>query len=338
MKTTASQYLRLGIFVISGLLILILAIFFIGNKQHLFGDTLTVSSVFKNVNGLQQGNNVRFAGVNVGTVKEITIVNDTSIAVNMILDANQAKMIRKTAVATINSDGLVGSMVINIIPGNDRESPASSQSIKEGDTIETISQVATADMLSTLNQTNENAATLSANLVEITNSLKNGEGIAGALLKDQTMAEELKQTMTNLKKVSVSTGHSIGKLNSILEKINLDDSFAGTLLNDSITAQKFITSLDNLDSSTVHINQATRNFREFSSEVNTGKGVINFMLTDTSFVNHLDGSLENIENASSKFNENMEALKHNILFRGYFRKLERQERREKARQERENQN
>lgn len=338
MKTTTSQYLRLGIFVISGLAILILAIFFIGNKQHLFGNTLTISSVFKNVNGLQQGNNVRFAGVNVGTVKEITIVNDTSIAVNMLLDANQARIIKKTAVATINSDGLVGSMVINIIPGNNRNSHSSPEPVKDGDTIKTISQVATADMLSTLNQTNENAAVLSANLVEITNALKNGEGIAGALLKDETMASELKVTVANLEQTSASARHSINRLNSILEKINLDDSFAGTLLNDTVTAQKFVSSLDNLDSSSANINLATRDFREFSSEVKTGKGVINFMLTDTSFVNHLDGSLENIEKASSRLNENMEALKHNILFRGYFRKLERQERREKAREERENKN
>lgn len=335
MKTTASQYLRLGIFVISGLVILILAIFFIGNKQHLFGDTLTISSVFKNVNGLQQGNNVRFAGVNVGTVKQITIVNDTSIAVDMILDVKQAKIIKKTAVATINSDGLVGSMIINIIPRNKRNSSSSPEPVKDGDTIKTISQIATADMLSTLNQTNENAAILSANLVEITNSLKNGEGIAGALLKDETMAAELKETLANLQQTSASAKHSINRLNSILSKINLDESFAGTLLNDTVSAQKFITSLENLDSSTVQINQATRNFREFSSEVKTGKGVINFMLTDTSFVNHLDGSLQNIEEASSKFNENMEALKHNILFRGYFRKLERQQRREEARKEQE---
>lgn len=324
MKNQSTKFLRLGIFVVTGLIIFTLAVFFIGNRQNLFGDNLTVTSVFKNVNGLQAGNNVRFAGLDVGTVKEIVMINDTSIAVNMFLDMKIATKIYKNALATINSDGLVGSMVVNIIPG---EGPKTLQ-LANGDTIESISQVATADMLSTLNQTNENAAMLTSDLLKITNSINQGEGVIGALLKDDEMAEDLKHSITNLRKTTNSAITSINRLNSLMSQVNLDESLAGLLVNDSLAAQKFEQTLANLDSTSVEINRISRDISAFSSEIKTGKGVINFMLTDTSFVNHLDSTMQNIEQASEKFDENMEALKHNFFFRGYFRRLERQKARE----------
>lgn len=324
MKTQSSKHLRLGIFVISGLIIFTLAIFFIGNRQHLFGESLKVTSVFKNVNGLQVGNNVRFAGLDVGTVKQIVLVNDTSIAVNMYLDIKTAKQMRKNAMATINSDGLVGSMVVNIIPG---DGPGNGV-LQQGDTLESISQVATADMLSTLNRTNENAAMLTSDLLKITNSINNGEGVAGALIKDNEMAEDLKHSISNLRQTTRSAITSVNRLNNLLSQVNFDESLAGLMLNDSLSAQKFASTLSNLDSSAVEINKITNDISAFSSEIKTGKGVINFMLTDTSFVNHLDSSLQNIEEATHKFDQNMEALKHNFFFRGYFRRLERQKARE----------
>ena len=324
MKNQSSKYVRLGIFVIAGIIVFTLAVFFVGNRQHLFGENLSVSSVFKNVNGLQAGNNVRFAGLDAGTVKEIVMLNDTSITVNMLLDMKIAEKIHKNALATINSDGLVGSMVVNIIPGEGVRGAV----LEHGDTLESISQIATADMLSTLNRTNENAAMLTSDLLKITKSINEGDGMMGALLNDEEMTTDLKHSIANLRQTTRSAISSVNRLNSLLSQVNFDESLAGLMLNDSVTAQKFEATLSNLDSSSAELNKITNDISAFSSEIKTGKGVINFMLTDTSFVNHLDSSLENIEEASEKFNENMEALKHNFFFRGYFRKLERQKAKE----------
>lgn len=326
MKNSTSQSIRLGIFVITGLTLLVLGIYFIGNQQHLFSDTFRVISVFKNVNGLQPGNNVRFAGLNIGTVKQINIVNDTSIAVEMVLNKESIKILNNNSQATINSDGLVGSMVVNILPGNDIITEK--VGLKNGDTIKSISQVATADMLTTLNRTNENAALLTSDLLKITNSINRGEGVAGSLIKDEKMATELKSSIENLKVTSATAVNSINKLNSILSEINMDESLAGMLLNDSINAKKLSASITNLDSSAVNLNQITKNIKDFSSEIKNGKGMVNLILTDTAFANSMDASLQNIEEASEKLNENMEALKHNFFFRGYYKKQERQARKE----------
>ena len=326
MRKSASQNFQLGIFVVVGLALFVTAIYMMGNRQNMFGNNIKIVSVFKNVNGLQSGNNVRFAGVNVGTVRGITIASDTAIYVDMFIHEKNARLIRNNALAAISSDGLVGSMIVNLIPGDD----ALGAFIQDGDTIFSISKIATADMLTTLNTTNENAALLTQDLLKITNAINKGEGLLGALIKDQSMVDDIKQTLVNLKETSRETTKAMHEINAIIAQVDMDHSLAGKLLNDTITANKLTTLLDNLNTSAEEIETLTKNLNAFTEEVRTAEGPLHFMLNDSIFVENLDSTMRNVEEASEKFNENMEALKHNFLFRGYFRKLERQ----KAKEER----
>lgn len=326
MKSNSGQNLKLGILIVAGLTIFTLGVYFIGNKQNLFGDSIMLSSVFKNVNGLQLGNNVRYSGVNVGTVKDIKFLNDTAICVDMLIDRESGNLIKHSSLATINSDGLVGSMVLNILPNSE----VSSRTIKEGDTLESLSQVATADMLNTLNQTNENAALLTADLLKITNSINAGEGVLGDLLKNETLAQNIQESAANLNETTNSAREGLNKLNRILNAVDYENSVAGLLLSDSTAQKSFSSIIEDLKTTSSQIKEISADLGEFSNSLNSEKGALNYVVKDTSFVNHLDESMQNIEEATFRFNQNMEALKHNILFRGYFRKLERQ----KARQER----
>ena len=74
---------RLGIFIIGGVALFLLAIFIIGKQQNLFNPVFKISASFRNVSGLQVGNNVRFTGINVGTVDNIEIVNDSTVLVEI---------------------------------------------------------------------------------------------------------------------------------------------------------------------------------------------------------------------------------------------------------------
>jgi phospholipid/cholesterol/gamma-HCH transport system substrate-binding protein len=319
MKNRIAQNLKLGIFVITGVVIFVLAVYFIGTKQNLFGNNTEISSVFKNVGGLQNGNNVRYAGVNVGTVKDITIINDTSIVVDMLISEKAVNLIKRDSKATINSDGLVGSMVVNLIPGEKNDA----KGVKAGDTIESISKIATADMLTTLNTTNENAALLTADLLKITNAINDGKGTLGTLLKDEDMATDIKQSIANLKLTTQRASSTLNRFNSLLSDVNIDNSVAGVLLKDTVAAQKLTSVFASLEQSANDIDSMTANLKSFSEEIRTGDGVLNFVLNDTSFVKRLESTIRNAEAASKKMDENMEALQHNFLFRGYFRRLER---------------
>lgn len=324
----ASQNLRLGIFVFAGLFLFILAVYLLGNRQNMFGNNVKISSVFKNVNGLQMGNNVRFAGVNVGTVRGITILSDTAICVDMFISEKTAHLIKKNALATISSDGLVGSMIVNIIP-NDMPFD---QSIETGDTISSISKIATADMLTTLNTTNENAALLTQDLLRITNTINKGEGLLGALIKDEEMVNDVKQSLSNLKATTAEAKTTMHRLNQMISSINFDESVAAMLLNDKESAQQLATVFDNLEVSAKQIEALTKNLNDYSESIRQSDGLLNYAIYDTTVVRSLDATLKNVEEASDRLNVNMEAMRHNFLLRGYFRKLERQEAREQRRQ------
>lgn len=323
MKKSDSQKIRLGLFIIISTFLLISMLYFIGNRQNLFGKTFKISAVFNNVNGLILGNNVRYSGINVGTVKDIIMINDTTICVDMIVDDKFLKHIKKNALAAIGSDGLVGSMVINIMP-----SKGTSLGIIPGDTIKSFSKISTNDMLSTLNTTNENAAILTSDLLKITSAINRGEGTLGLLIKDKEMASNLKSTTYNLKEASEKVTKTIDNLKNIIAAINYDESFAAVLLSDSIAASQLKSIITNLEKTSLEIDSVISNINDVVVAAKSGDGTINYMLNDTILVENIDTTIKNLKVGSELLNENLEALKHNFLTRGYFKKLEKQQAKE----------
>lgn len=328
MKKSNIQKFNLGLLIVVSTIILIIALYFIGNRQNLFGKTFRISAVFNNVNGLILGNNVRYSGINVGTVKNITMINDTTICVDMIIEEKILKHLKKNAVATIGSDGLVGSMIINILPDKEKSAP-----LMPGDTIRSFSKISTNDMLTTLNTTNENAAILMSDLLEITTAINDGEGMLGLLIKDPEMASNVKNTIYNLKNASASATTTLQELQSIVSKINYDESLASVFLSDTISAQQIKNTIENLNRSSKGIDSVLTNLNDAISEIKNGKGTLDYMVNDTLLVKNIEETMNNIKNGSVKLNENLEALKHNFLFRGYFKKLERQKRKEEKKLE-----
>jgi len=317
MKITSSQKLKLGMFVIITAMLLIVSLYFIGKKQNLFGDTFKITAVFNSVNGLKLGNNVRYAGINVGTVKEIMMVDDSTICVDMVIEEKIRKHMRENAYAIIGSDGLVGSMVVNVFPGDGK-----GQILKEGDTIMSVKKKSTSDMMSTLNTTNENVAELSKELLKITRSINEGKGTLGLLINDEAMGSDLKETMGNVKTASQDASKVINELKGVVNAVNNEDNLLNVLLKDSIAAQQFRSIMTNLEQSSADIMIAITNLNEVIETVKDGEGAINYLVTDTILVQNIDETVKNIKEGSVLLNENLEALQHNTFFKGYFKKQE----------------
>lgn len=324
MEKTDTQKIRLGLFVIIGLTFFVLAIYFIGNKQQMFGKTEHLKAVFNNVGGLQLGNNVRFSGINVGTVRGIEIVNDSTISVNMQIDKAIFPHIKKDAVATIGSDGLVGSVIINIIPGKGNMPP-----VRPGDAIQSQNRVRTDDMLTTLNVTNQNAAQLTIDLLKITNEINQGKGTIGVLLRDTVMAKDLKATIHNLRVTSERTNQTMDNLNKQIAALDNKDNVIG-VLKDTVVGNKIRKIVTNLDASSQEINKVVSNLNATILNIKEGKGAINYLSNDPKLVKKIDSTMTNINEASKKLNENLEALKSNFLFRGYFKKQEKAKKKAEA--------
>ncbi|TDE06923.1 MlaD family protein [Flavobacterium sandaracinum] len=327
MEKTTSQKLRLGLFVIIGLLLFILAVYFIGDKQQMFGKTNQLSAVFNNVSGLQLGNNVRYSGINVGTVSGITMINDTAIKVDMLIDKTIFPHIRKNATATIGSDGLVGNMIINIIPGKEKAS-----SILPGDEILTLSRIRMDDMLNILGKTNKNAALLTSDLLKITNEINQGTGTVGLLIKDANLANDLKQTVHYLKITGQGSSESITKINRLISSLENKDNVIG-VLKDTAVANNLKKIVLNLKQTSTQIDNVVNNLDTTIVNIKNGKGAVNYLSNDPELVRKIDSTMTNVNEASLRLNENLEALKHNFLLRGYFRKQEKAKLKEQKKDE-----
>jgi len=307
MEKSTNQKIRLGLFVIIGSVFFIAAIYFIGNKQDMFNKTVKISALFNNINGLQLGNNVRFSGINVGTVKEIEIVNDSTIRIDMMIEEEILSHIKKDAVASIGSDGLVGNMIVNIVPGNHSNEP-----VHEGDVIRSENRVLTEDIMKTLNSTSKNANLITVNLAKMTDQISSGKGTIGMLINDTLLSNDLKETLLYLKSTSKNTSESMSNLNKIIADLGKKDNVVGTL-KDTVVARKIKNIIVNLEKSSNQIDQAVTNLKD-------GKGALNYLSNDPKLVKQIDSTMVNINQASYKLSEDLEALKSNFLFRGYFKK------------------
>ena len=194
MKNTKGNKVRLGIFVSAAIVLFTLAIYFIGQRRQLFSPTFHVNGIFKDISGLQVGNNVRFSGINVGVIDDIHQITDSTVRVRMVINDDAQKFIKKNAKAIIGSDGLMGNKLISIVPGVN-----SSQQIDDNDVIATVIPVSMDEIMLNLKITSDNAALITTDLAAITQNIHAGKGTIGKLLMDSIMAENVTMALSNIK-------------------------------------------------------------------------------------------------------------------------------------------
>ena len=198
MNTHTQKFkIRLGLFVIGGLVLFVLAIFIIGKQKNLFNPVFKLTTTFYNIGGLQVGNNVRFSGINVGTVDNIAIINDSTVKIDMLIRKDVWKFIKSDCRVAIGSEGLIGDKLINISQGSFAASRA-----KEGQQLESNEPIETDAIMASLQVTAANAEIITQQLAEIMIKINKGNGTLGRLIQDETIAENLNQTIVNLKKSS----------------------------------------------------------------------------------------------------------------------------------------
>ena len=184
---------KLGMFVTIGLLLFIMAIYFIGKQKNLFGSTFNITSQFKTVSGLEVGNNVRFSGINIGTVEEIQLINDSSVVVRMVIKDEVREFIKTDARASIGSDGLMGDKVLTISPG-----VKSTKVIENGGAIASVNGIEMQDLMKSVKKSVDNAAVITDELAIFSHSMNNGNGALARLVRDDKMANSVSNTLSNL--------------------------------------------------------------------------------------------------------------------------------------------
>lgn len=288
MKKTTSNRIKLGIFVSLGVTLFILGIYFIGERQQLFRSTFRVSGVFRNVAGLEAGNNVRLSGINVGTVDNVSIVSDTSVRVVILIDESARRFIMKDAVASIGSEGLMGNKILIMTPGT-----GGKKEIENNDTVQTVRPMSVDDVLISLKTTIENTSNITSDLSKITGSIQSGKGTIGRLLMDRSLAQNFDSAFTNLKEGSVNLKQGLSGLKGLVD--DAKSSFA-----------------QNVDSAFI-------NLKEGSVTLKQGLSGLKNLVDDTrsSFAQNVDSTFVNLKEGTAGFKILMDKAQHSWLLWGF---------------------
>lgn len=325
MAKRAINNVKLGIFVIAGLVFLVLLLYMIGRNRNMFGSNYQLKARFENVQGVVPGNNVRFAGIQAGTVKKVKIISDTMIEVTMVIDTKMKSVIRNNSIVSIGTDGLVGNRVVNITPDK-HPAPLAA----DGDILPVKKAVSTDDMMQTLYKTNNDVAVIAAELKQTVQRVNNSNAL-WTLLNDNLIPENIRASVIHIRSATQKADNMAADLSAIITGIKQGKGSVGALITDSsfaINLREAVTKIqsvsDKADSLAGSLNTLVNGINQ---DINHGSGTLHSLLKDSSIVRQLNASLENIRRGTDGFNQNMEALKHNFLLRGYFKKLEKQKNR-----------
>jgi phospholipid/cholesterol/gamma-HCH transport system substrate-binding protein len=307
---------KLGILVIAGSLFLVFSLYMIGKNQNIFGSSILISAQIDHVNGLVPGNNVRFQGLEVGTVKSLQMENDSTIVLSMLIRKSMQSFIKKNSKITINTDGLMGNKIVQIHP-----QAGVSSTIDEGDVLFALEQVGTEEMLKKLSSTGEYLEMTMINLSEITERLNKSEAI-WHLLADPELALNLKGAIKEMHSAGQNASAMAKSGKDLMKTLETGEGIVNSLFTDSLMNKTLQLSLEKLNQASADAAKVMDGMKTLLDNLEKGQGTAGLVLSDPSFRDQLIRTMENVEQSTANLNQNMVAMKSNFLFRGYYRKQE----------------
>jgi phospholipid/cholesterol/gamma-HCH transport system substrate-binding protein len=313
---------KLGMFVLAGLAVLVLLLYVIGKNQNMFGKTFVLKAQFENVFGLTAGNNIRFAGIDAGSVKNVQVLNDTTIEVILLVKTNMKRFIHRNAQISIATDGLIGNRIVNIEPV---KSP--SPEVAEGDVLKGMPGNNAEEMLKVLNNTNKDIAVIAGEIKKTILRI-NQSKVVWSVLEDETLPLHIRQSLNKIKSTTAYMDRTMSDVSFIVDDVKRGKGTLGKLLRDSAMALEATNAMATISSIGETADSLSGQISAFvaaiNRDVNEGKGTVQTLLKNEETAQRLNNTIKNIEQDTKAFGEVMEALKQNFLFRSYFRKLQKE--------------
>ena len=316
------RMVTVGVFVLLGIIIFVAAVLTLGGQKKTFEAKSTLRAIFKDVNGLQAGNNVWFSGVKVGTVKKISFTPNSMVEVIMNIQTTDMPYIKKDAKAKISSEGFIGNKILVIFDGTAQSAP-----VAENDLLTTDSGTGTDEMLATLQQNNKNLLDITGNIKSITERLMSGQGSAGKILSDDKLANDLQAAILGLRTASMQVQRITSDVASYTSQLQSEGSLTNSLIHDTVfyshlkaSAAQIQQASATIKESSDNIKRITGNIENVSRRLDSTGSPVGVLLNDEQAGKNLKMTLENLQGGSKKLDEDLEALQHNFLFRGFFKK------------------
>lgn len=316
-----------GIFIFLGLAILIITVLTMGSQKKSFAKSIMVKAIFDDVNGLQKGNNIWFSGVKIGTIRKVTLMGNAKVEADMNIEEHSQQFIRKDAKAKISSDGLIGNKII-VIYGGSQQSPQ----VEAGDILGIEKLLSTDEMMSTLAKNNNNLLEITNGFKVITKRVQDGEGSIGKLLSDETMANNLSATTATLKRASVNLDKLSTNVAAYTAKLSNHGTLASDLVSDTVIFSRLRSTVQKLQEVAESSQGIVDNLKTTSNNINTSLSNSNapagMLLHDEQAAANIKIILQNLQSGTKKLDEDLEAVQHNFLLRGFFKKRAKNEKKD----------
>ncbi len=316
-----------GLFIFIGLIFLAAGILAVGNLHSTFVKKIQVSAVFNDVNGLQNGNNVWFSGVKIGTVSKMSFAGESQVLVVVKIDEKAQQYIRKDSKVKISTDGLIGNKIIVIYGGTPQSQP-----VQDGDMLGIETMVSTEEMMGILQENNKNLLAITTDFKNVSKKIAGGEGTIGKLLNDESLYKSLDVTLASLQRSSAHAEKLTAAISDYGAKLNTKGSLANDLVTDTTVFNDVQASVKQLKQLTTTAAEATANLKTASSNVSNAtsklenkNSPIGVLLYDEQTAANLKATLRNLEGGTQKLDENMRAAQDNFLLRRYFKKKDKAE-------------
>jgi phospholipid/cholesterol/gamma-HCH transport system substrate-binding protein len=231
METTRSENIKVGIFVLAGILIFAISIFTLGSNSNVFTPKLSLFAEFQHVQGLSEGSVVSLSGITIGNISQISFNAETNlIKVKMSIDRSFETKIRRGSTVEIRTQGALGDKYIYILPG-----PVGGSHVESG---EYLAVAKSNDFMSVL----ADRASESEKIFDILNetyvllkSVNKDNKVENILKNVQEATVELKSASVSASKMinDSKINQSIDKMDQILGRIDRGEGTLGALINDS---------------------------------------------------------------------------------------------------------
>jgi phospholipid/cholesterol/gamma-HCH transport system substrate-binding protein len=313
-----------GVFITAAIVLFGAALFLIGDQHKAFRRHVVFYTNFQNVDGIPKGSTVRVDGIDAGELEAIEIPSSPSqkFRLKMNVDDRLRGLIRQDSLVTVETEGLVGDKFLLIQGGTDHASEAAPESTLQGKepfeigklleqaqgimnqagTTITDLQSTMKDVSGRLDTTLDTATNSIRNVNGVVLDVRKGKGTAGLLLEDPATAADVKQSIANVRQTT--------------EKLNTTTSRVDNLLADVQSRQL----VPKIDDTLVSAKSATQNLDQTSQQVNTTlKSAFGEDQYGEDAGTNLQQSLTNLNQASGNLTDDTEALKHEFLFKGFFK-------------------
>ena len=313
-KTTYTRASLLGLFITIGLCMFAAGVLTLTGQRQLFKRSIRVVALFGDVQGLQAGANVWYEGMKVGTVKRLSFNGQRQVRVEMDIDRSLEEYIRTDVRADVGLDGLIGNRIVVLQGGSNEAAP-----ITDGAMLPAGPQEG-SDMLGTLGASSRNLLQITGDLKEVVRKIDSGGGTLARLVNDGSLAAGMQRLVGRMDQTAFNVQQASADIRTFSAGLNNKSGLAARLVNDTslfASLQATVASINNAaDQAAAAIDTA---YRALGSLNDTTRPA-GMLLGDRGTAADLRITIANLRKSSAELSEDLEALQHNFLLRGFFRK------------------